>query len=63
MEEDKAECRDEKDPLSCLVFTYDAFQADQNDDGGLGDRRIGFHAPTRTVDNRRVAVPKVARVR
>jgi hypothetical protein len=46
VEEDKVKCRDEE----ILMFgVYDAFQADQNDDGGVGGRRIGFHAQTRTA--------------
>lgn len=64
MEEDKAKCRDEKDPP--LVFgVYDAFQADQNDDGGFGRQtnRLSCTDPHCPVDNRRVAVPEVACVR
>lgn len=39
--------RRKRSPL--LFGVYEAFKADRNDDGGVGGRRIGFHAQTRTA--------------
>lgn len=39
--------RRKRSPL--LFGVYNAFKADRNDDGGVGGRRIGVHAQTRTA--------------